>query len=211
MTLLIGDLAPDFDAQSTDGPINFHDYIDGSWALLISHPKNFTGVCTTEIGYTAKLKPEFDARNVKVLGVSVDPLEVHQAWASDIEDCGGTALNFPLLADPDRKIADLYTLIHPNNNEALTIRAVYIIGPDKKIKLKMEYPGSVGRSFDEILRVIDSLQVSLNHPVGTPVNWQKGDDVAIASALSDDEAKEKFPKGWDAQKPYLRITEQPED
>ena len=179
MALQLGDIAPDFEAQTTEGPIKFHDFIDNSWAVLFSHPKNFTPICTTELGYTAKLKPEFDKRGVKIIGLSVDPLTSHEKWAQDIKETQGHALNFPLIADPDRKIANLYGMIHPNASDTLTVRSVFVIGPDKKIKLTLNYPASTGRNFDEILRVIDSLQLTAKHQVGTPVNWKNGEDVII--------------------------------
>jgi len=209
MGLLIGDDAPNFEADTTEGRINFHDHIDGSWAVLFSHPKNFTPVCTTELGYTAKLKPEFEKRGVKVLGVSVDPIEDHRKWVGDIEETQGTALNFPLIADPEKEVATKYSMIHPNANNTLTVRSVFVIGPDKKIKLKIEYPASTGRNFNEVLRVIDSLQLTANHQVATPVNWQSGEDVIIVPALSNEDAKKKFPDGWNEVKPYLRIVKQP--
>ncbi|MCF4097344.1 peroxiredoxin [Maritalea mediterranea] len=209
MGLLIGDEAPNFEADTTEGRINFHDYINGSWAVLFSHPKNFTPVCTTELGFTSKLKPEFEKRGVKVLGLSVDPIEDHKAWAGDIEETQGTALNFPLIADPDGEVAKKYAMIHPNADNTLTVRSVFVIGPDKKIKLKIEYPASTGRNFNEVLRVIDSLQLTANHQVATPVNWQDGEDVIIVPALSNEEAKKKFPDGWNEVKPYLRIVKQP--
>jgi len=209
MAILIGDTAPDFEAETTAGHIHFYDYIDGKWAVLFSHPKNFTPVCTTELGYTAKLKPEFDKRGVVVLGLSVDELKNHDGWSRDIEETQGTRLNFPLIADPTREIATKYEMIHPNADNALTVRSVYVIGPDKKVKLKIEYPASTGRNFDEILRVIDSLQLTANHSVATPVNWKQGEDVIISSSLSDDAAREKFPNGWKAPRPYLRIVPQP--
>ena len=209
MALQLGDLAPDFTAETTEGPIRFHDYINGSWAVLFSHPKNFTPICTTELGYTAKLKPEFDKRGVKVLGLSVDPLKDHEKWAEDIKDTQGYALNFPLIADPERKVANLYGMIHPNASDTLTVRSVFVIGPDKKIKLMLTYPASTGRNFDEILRVIDSLQLTAEHQVATPVNWQAGEDVIIVPAVSDEEAKKKYPGGWKALRPYLRIVPAP--
>ncbi len=208
MGLLIGDEAPNFEADTTEGHINFHDYIDGSWAVLFSHPKNFTPVCTTELGYTAKLKPEFEKRGVKVLGLSVDPIEDHKAWVGDIEETQGTALNFPLIADPDKKVANLYSMIHPSADNTLTVRSVFVVGPDKKIKLKIEYPASTGRNFDEVLRVIDSLQLTANHQVATPVNWKDGEDVIIVPALSNEDAAKKFPEGWNEVKPYLRVVKQ---
>jgi len=209
MALRLGDIAPDFSADTTEGPINFHEWIGDSWAVLFSHPKDFTPVCTTELGYVAKSKPEFDKRGVKVIGLSVDQTESHKRWAADIEETQGTALNFPVIADPDHKIAELYDMIHPEISDVFTIRSVFVIGPDKKIKLYLTYPASTGRNFDEILRVIDSLQLTAKYSVATPVNWKDGDDVIIVPSLSDEAAKEKFPAGWTAQKPYLRVTKQP--
>jgi len=209
MALQIGDIAPDFEAETTEGPIRFHDFIDGSWAILFTHPKNYTHVCTTELGFTAKLKDEFDKRGVKVLGLSVDKLDDHAGWAADIEETQGAALNFPLIADHDRKVSGLYNMIHPNANDSMTVRSVFVIGPDKKIKLTMNYPASTGRNFNEILRAIDSLQLTAAHQVATPVNWQQGEDCIIVPAVSDEEARQKFPGGWEAKKPYLRIVPQP--
>ncbi|MBJ3776217.1 peroxiredoxin [Acuticoccus mangrovi] len=209
MALQIGDIAPDFEAETTEGKIRFHDYIDGKWAVLFSHPKNFTPVCTTELGYTAKLKDEFAKRGVVVMGLSVDQLADHDAWAKDIEDTQGTALNFPLIADHDRKVATLYDMIHPNASDTMTVRTVFVIGPDKKVKMSMNYPASTGRNFDEILRVIDSLQLTAEHKVATPVNWKHGEDVIIVPAVSDEEAKTLYPEGWNAVRPYLRIVPQP--
>jgi len=209
MAILIGDAAPDFEAETTVGPIRFHDYIEGSWVVLFSHPKNYTPVCTTELGYTAKLKPEFDKRGVRVLGLSVDELSNHDGWSRDIEETQGTALNFPLIADPKGEVARKYDMIHPNADNTLTVRSVFVIGPDKKIKLKIEYPASTGRNFDEVLRVIDSLQLTAKHQVATPVNWKNGDDVIIVPAVSDEAAKVKFPEGWKTLKPYLRVVAQP--
>ncbi len=211
MALQLGDVAPDFEINTTEGPIKFHDFIGNSWVVLFSHPKNFTPVCTTELGYTAKLKPEFDKRNVKVIGLSVDPLDAHEKWSQDIKETQGYALNFPLIADPERKVANLYGMIHPNASDTLTVRSVFIIGPDKKIKLTLTYPASTGRNFDEILRVIDSLQLTAKHQVATPVNWKKGEDVIIVPAVSDADAKVKYPGGWKAPRPYLRIVPQPRD
>jgi alkyl hydroperoxide reductase subunit AhpC len=209
MAILIGDVAPDFEAETTEGRIKFHDYIDGSWAVLFSHPKNFTPVCTTELGYTAKLKPEFDKRGVKVLGLSVDKLENHAGWAADIAETQGATLNFPLISDPAGDVARQYDMIHPNADNSLTVRSVFVVGPDKKVKLKIEYPASTGRNFDEVLRVIDSLQLTAKHSVATPVNWKQGEDVIIASSLNDEAARQKFPNGWTAPKPYIRIVPQP--
>ena len=207
-TLLIGDEAPNFTAQTTEGEIDFHSYIDGSWAVLFSHPKNYTPVCTTELGYTAKLGPEFERRGVKVLGLSVDAMDNHDGWLDDIRETQGAALNFPLIAD-DGSIAEKYGMIHPNASDTMTVRSVFVIGPDRKVKLKLEYPASTGRNFDEIIRVIDSLQLTANHKVATPVNWQNGEDVIIVPAVSNDEAKERFPDGWNEVRPYLRIVPQP--
>jgi len=209
MALQLGDIAPDFEAETTEGHIRFHEWLGDSWGVLFSHPKNFTPVCTTELGYTAKLKPEFDQRNVKVLGLSVDPVDSHEKWANDIKETQGYALNFPLIADPERKVANLYGMIHPNASDTLTVRSVFIIGPDKKIKLSLTYPASTGRNFDEVLRVIDSLQLTSKHQVATPVNWKQGEDVIIVPAVSDEDAKKKYPEGWKAPRPYLRIVPQP--
>jgi thioredoxin-dependent peroxiredoxin len=209
MAIRLGDTAPDFTAQTTEGPISFHDWLGDGWAVLFSHPKDFTPVCTTELGEAARLKPEFDRRNVKVIGLSVDPADSHEKWAADIEETQGTALNFPLIADSDRKVSDLYDMIHPNASDTFTVRSVYVIGPDKKVKLMITYPASTGRNFDEILRVIDSLQLTANYSVATPVNWKDGDDVIIVPSMSDEDAKAKFPAGWTAHKPYLRVTPQP--
>ena len=209
MALRLGDEAPNFQAETTDGPIDFYEYLGDGWGVLFSHPKDFTPVCTTELGRVAALKPEFDKRNVKVVGLSVDPLDSHNSWKGDIEETQGTALNFPLVADPDRTVADLYDMIHPNANDTLTVRSVFVIGADQKVKLIITYPASTGRNFDEILRVIDSLQLTANYSVATPVDWKDGEDVIIVPALSDEDAKGKFPKGWNAVKPYLRITPQP--
>jgi thioredoxin-dependent peroxiredoxin len=209
MVLRLGDAAPDFTVESTDGTINLYEYLGDSWGILFSHPKDFTPVCTTELGYVAKLKPEFDKRNVKVLGLSVDPIESHRGWVGDIEETQGTALNYPLIADSERKVSDLYDMIHPNANDTLTVRSVFVIGADKKIKLIITYPASTGRNFDEILRVVDSLQLTAKYSVATPVNWRHGEDVIIASSVTDEMAKEKFPNGWNAVKPYLRYVPQP--
>ncbi|HEU4725658.1 MAG TPA: peroxiredoxin [Candidatus Eisenbacteria bacterium] len=209
MSIRLGDMAPDFTAETTSGPIKFHDWMGDGWAVLFSHPKDFTPVCTTELGEVARLKDEFEKRNVKVAGLSVDPLGSHEKWAEDIRETQGHALNFPLIADHDRKVSDLYGMIHPNANDTLTVRSVFVVGPDKKVKLSITYPASTGRNFVEILRVIDSLQLTAKHSVATPVNWKHGEDVIIASSLSDDDAKKKFPQGWTAPKPYLRIVPQP--
>jgi len=209
MTIRLGDDAPDFTAQTTEGEINFHEWLGDNWGVLFSHPRDYTPVCTTELGMAARLKPEFERRNVKVICLSVDPLDAHAGWAKDIEETQGAAVNFPMIADPDKKIADLYDMIHPNASDTATVRSVFVIGADKKIKLTLTYPASTGRNFDEILRVIDSLQLTAKHSVATPVNWKDGDDCIIVPSVSDEDAKEKFPKGWTAVKPYLRITPQP--
>jgi alkyl hydroperoxide reductase subunit AhpC len=209
MALRLGDDAPDFTAETTEGPISFYDWKGDSWAVLFSHPKDFTPVCTTELGYTAKLKPEFEKRNVKVIGLSVDSNENHSGWADDIEETQGIRPNFPIIADADRKVSDLYDMIHPNASETTTVRSVFVVGPDNKVKLTITYPASTGRNFDEILRVIDSLQLTAKYSVATPVNWKDGEDVIIVPAVSDDDAKEKFPKGFTTVKPYLRVTPQP--
>ncbi len=209
MNIRLGDPAPDFTAQTTDGPIRFHEWMGDGWAVLFSHPKDFTPVCTTELGEVARLKSEFDRRNVKVIGLSVDPLEDHEAWADDIRETQGYALNFPLIADADRAVSDLYGMIHPNADNTLTVRSVFVIGPDKRVKLMITYPASTGRNFDEILRVIDSLQLTADFSVATPVNWRYGEDVIIVPAVSDEEAKTRFPQGWNTLKPYLRMVRQP--
>ena len=211
MALRINDVAPDFSAETTEGTISFHEWIGDGWAILFSHPKDFTPVCTTELGYMAGLKPEFEKRNCKILGLSVDGVSDHVRWSRDIEETQGAALNFPLIGDPNRKVSDLYGMIHPSANDTLTVRSVFIIGPDKKIKLTITYPASSGRNFDEILRVIDSLQLTAKHKVATPVNWKEGEDVIIVPSVSDEEAKRKFPGGWKTLKPYLRIVSQPKD
>jgi alkyl hydroperoxide reductase subunit AhpC len=208
MTLRLGDEAPDFTADTTEGTLGFHDYLDGSWGLLFSHPADFTPVCTTELGQFAKRKADFDARNVKLIGISVDPLESHKGWAPDIADVGGAALNYPLIADPDRKVAELYDMIHPGISEKVTVRSVFVVGPDRKIKLTLTYPQTTGRNIDELLRVIDSLQLTANHSVSTPVDWEQGGDVIVAGSVSDEAAKEKF-GDFRAEKPYLRWVPQP--
>jgi alkyl hydroperoxide reductase subunit AhpC len=209
MALQLGDEAPNFTAETTEGPVSFHEWIGSSWAVLFSHPKDFTPVCTTELGRLSALKGEFDKRGVKVLGLSVDPLDDHKRWAGDIKETQGHALNFPLIADPDRKVANLYGMIHPNANDTLTVRSVFVIGPDKKIKLSLTYPASTGRNFDELLRVIDSLQLTAKHKVATPVDWKQGQDVIIVPSVSDADAKGLFPNGWKTVKPYLRLVPQP--
>jgi alkyl hydroperoxide reductase subunit AhpC len=210
MSIRLGDEAPDFTAQTTEGEIKFHEWLGDSWGVLFSHPKDYTPVCTTELGMAAKLKPEFDKRNVKVIGLSVDPLESHVGWEKDIEETQGQAVNFPMIADADRKVSDLYGMIHPNASDTVTVRSVYVIGPDKKVKLMITYPASTGRNFDEILRVIDSLQLTSKYSVATPVNWKNGDDCIIVPSISDEEARAKFPAGFKTVKPYLRITPQPD-
>ena len=209
MPLQLGDPVPDFTATTTQGEIRFHEWMGDGWAVLFSHPKDFTPVCTTELGEVSRLKPEFEKRNVKVAGLSVDPIDSHSKWAEDIRETQGHALNFPLIADHDRKVSDLYGMIHPNANDTLTVRSVFVVGPDRKLKLTLTYPASTGRNFEEILRVIDSLQLTAKYSVATPVNWKHGQDVIIASSLNDEDAKKKFPDGWKAPKPYLRIVPQP--
>ena len=209
MTVRLGDTAPDFTAETTEGTVNFHEWLGDSWGVLFSHPKDFTPVCTTELGAFAKAKGEFDKRNAKLIGLSVDSVESHQQWKGDIADTQGQALNFPLIGDEDKKVADLYDMIHPNASDTLTVRSVFIIGPDKKVKLIITYPASTGRNVDEVLRVLDSLQLTAGYQVATPVNWTDGEDVIVAPALSDAEATEKFPKGFRTLKPYLRVTPQP--
>jgi thioredoxin-dependent peroxiredoxin len=209
MALQLNDDAPNFIAQSTEGKIDFYEWLGSSWAILFSHPKDFTPVCTTELGAVAKLKPEFDKRNVKVIGLSVDGLSNHEKWSNDIKETQGYKPNFPIIADEDRKVSDLYGMIHPKANDTLTVRSVFVIGPDKKIKLTLTYPASAGRNFDEILRVIDSLQLTANYKVATPANWKRGEDVIISGTVSDEDAKKLFPQGWKTVKPYLRTVKQP--
>ena len=218
MTLQLGDTAPDFTAETTEGSISFHDWIGDGWAVLFSHPKDFTPVCTTELGYVAKLKPEFDKRNVKVIGLSVDSTDDHGAWAKDIEETQGQAPNYPIIGDSDLAVAKAYGMIHPNVTggakgrtaaDNATVRTVFVIGPDKKIKLMITYPMATGRNFDEVLRVIDSMQLTAKHQVATPVNWKQGEDVIIVPTVSDEDAKKKFPGGWKTLKPYLRVVPQP--
>lgn len=211
MSIRLGDTAPDFTAPTTHGEISFHDWLGDSWGVLFSHPKDFTPVCTTELGEVARIKAEFDRRGVKVIGLSVDPVASHETWEADIAETQGTPVNFPMIGDPERRVADLYDMIHPNANDTLTVRSVFVIAPDKTVKLTLTYPASTGRNFDEILRVIDSLQLTARHKVATPANWSPGDDVIIGAGLSDDEAHELFPNGWLAPKPYLRIVPQPAD
>ena len=218
MALQLGDTAPDFEAETTEGPIRFHDWIGDSWAVLFSHPKDFTPVCTTELGYMAKVKPEFDRRNVKIIGLSVDPVDSHAEWFEDIEETQGAAPNYPLIGDVDFNVSKLFGMLPaetsgdpaertPADNQ--TVRNVFVIGPDKKIKLMLVYPMTTGRNFDEVLRVIDSLQLTATHKVATPVNWQQGEDVIIAGSVSDEEAKETYPEGWESPRPYIRIVPQP--
>jgi thioredoxin-dependent peroxiredoxin len=218
MTLQLGDVAPDFEADTTEGHIKFHDWIGDSWAVLFSHPKDFTPVCTTELGYMAKAKPEFDKRNTKIIGLSVDPLDRHEEWARDIADTQGAAPNYPIISDKDFEVSKLYGMLPastsgdplkrtPADNQ--TVRNVFVIGPDKKVKLILVYPMTTGRNFDEVLRVIDSLQLTANHKVATPVNWKDGEKVIIAGSVSDDEAKETYPDGWEAPRPYIRLVPQP--
>ena len=216
--LPIGTDAPDFDAQTTDGPIRFHEWLGSSWGVIFSHPKDFTPVCTTELGYMARIKPEFDKRDVKIVGLSIDPVDRHAGWAKDIEETQGTAPNYPMIGDTDLKVAKLYGMLPAGAGETCegrtaadnaTVRNVYVIGPDKKIKLLISYPMSTGRNFDEVLRVIDSMQLSAKHKVATPVNWKDGEDVIILGSVTDDDARKQYPQGWKAPKPYLRIVPQP--
>jgi len=209
MSIRLGDDAPNFTAETTEGTVDFYDWKGDSWAVLFSHPKDFTPVCTTELGRVAALKPEFDKRNVKVIGLSVDPIDSHHSWKQDIADVTGSELNFPLIADDDKKVADQYDLIHPNASDTATVRSVFVVGADNKVKLTLTYPASTGRNFDELLRVIDSLQLTAKHSVATPADWKNGEDVIIVPAISDEDAKAKFPNGWEAKKPYLRVTKQP--
>jgi len=209
MALRLGDEAPDFTAETTEGTIRFHEWIGDGWAILFSHPADYTPVCTTELGYTAKLKPEFEKRGVKIIAISVDSLEDHRGWISDINETQSTTVNFPIIADPDRAVATAYDMIHPNAAEKFTVRSVFVIDPNKKIRLTITYPPATGRNFDEILRVVDALQLTDNHSVATPVNWQDGDDCIVVPTLSDEDAMAKFPKGFTTIKPYLRVTPQP--
>lgn len=210
MSIQLGDVVPDFNQKSTEGDISFHDWIGDSWAILFSHPKDFTPVCTTELAEVARLKPEFEKRNVKPIALSVDGVDSHKGWLGDIQETQGSAVNYPILADEDRKVSDLYGMIHPNADDTLTVRSVFIIDPNKKLRLTLTYPASTGRNFDEILRVIDSIQLTEYHKVATPVNWTDGDDCVIVPAITDpDQMKELFPKGWKELKPYLRMTPQP--
>ena len=218
MALQIGDIAPDFKADTTEGPLTFHEWAGDSWVVLFSHPKDFTPVCTTELGYMAKAKPEFDRRNVKILGISIDSVSDHQRWKNDIQETQGAAVTYPLIGDTQMTVAKLYGMIHPNAEgdastrkaaDNATVRTVFVIGPDKKVKLMITYPMTTGRNFDEVLRVIDSMQLTARHAVATPVNWKQGEDVIIAGSVSDDDAKKTYPNGWKSPKPYLRIVPQP--
>jgi thioredoxin-dependent peroxiredoxin len=209
MSLRLGDTAPDFTAETTQGPVKLHDWIGDSWAILFSHPRDYTPVCTTELGYVARLKGEFDKRQVKCIGLSIDPVDSHKGWMKDIKETQGHEPTFPIVADPERKVANLYGMMHPAHDEVYTVRTVFVIDPKKKVRLMITYPQTTGRNFDEILRVIDSMQLTDGYRVATPVNWKQGDDVIIVPAVTDDEAKTKFPKGWKALKPYLRLTPQP--
>ncbi|PCI34044.1 MAG: peroxidase [Alphaproteobacteria bacterium] len=209
MTLRLGDQVPNFVQKSTAGDVDLYEYAGDGWVILFSHPKDFTPVCTTELGYMAGLKPEFEKRNCKILALSVDPVSSHEGWISDIEETQNAHITYPILADEDHKVSDLYDMIHPNADDTFTVRSVFIIDPQRKLRLTLTYPASTGRNFDEILRVFDSLQLTDAHKVATPVNWQQGDDVIIVPTLSDDEARERFPGGWDTQKPYLRVVKQP--
>ena len=209
MTLQLGDTAPDFTAETTEGELSFYEWLGNQWGVLFSHPKDFTPVCTTELGETARLKDDFASRNAKIIGLSVDPVDSHRRWEADIEETQGQRVNFPIIADPEHAVADLYGMIHPHASDTTTVRSVYVIDPNKKVRLTITYPASTGRNFNEILRVLDSLQLTDNYSVSTPVNWADGDDVIISPALSDDEARERFPKGFTTLKPYLRVTPQP--
>jgi alkyl hydroperoxide reductase subunit AhpC len=209
MAIRLGDVAPDFTADTTEGRVNFHEWKGTRWAVLFSHPRDFTPVCTTELGAVAALKGEFEQRNTRVIGLSVDSLDEHDRWKGDIRDVTGQALNFPLIADPDRRVANLYDMIHPNASDTATVRSVFVIGPDHKVKLTLTYPVSTGRNFQELLRVVDSLQLTAAHAVATPADWRQGEPVIIVPAVSDEEAKRRFPGGFIAKKPYLRVTAQP--
>jgi alkyl hydroperoxide reductase subunit AhpC len=209
MAIRLGDTAPDFNAVTTEGEISFHRWLDGKWGVLFSHPADFTPVCTTELGMVAKLKKEFEKRNIKVIGLSVDPLDSHEKWISDINETQNTTVNFPMIADDKRNVASLYDMIHPNADDKMTVRSVFVIGPDKKVKLTLTYPASTGRDFNEILRSIDSLQLTANYSVATPVNWKDGEDCIIVNSINDEDAEKKFPKGFKRIKPYLRVTPQP--
>lgn len=209
MGVRLGDTAPDFKASTTEGEISFHEWLGDKWGILFSHPADFTPVCTTELGMVAKLKSEFDKRNTKVIGLSVDPLDSHKKWISDINETQNTTVNFPMIADDNKNVASLYDMIHPNADDKLTVRSVFVVGPDKKVKLTLTYPASTGRDFNEILRAVDSLQLTANYSVATPVNWKDGDDCIIVNSINDEDAAKKFPKGFKKVKPYLRVTPQP--
>ncbi len=209
MTIQLGQIAPDFEQDTTKGRIRFHDWLGDSWGVLFSHPKDFTPVCTTELGAVAKLGPEWRKRNVKVIGLSVDPTDRHRDWEADIQETQGAAVDFPMISDPDRKVSNLYGMVHPEADPSVTVRTVYVIDPNKKVRLTLTYPPSAGRNFDEILRVIDSLQLTDAHKVTTPANWTPGDDVIIAPSVTDEQARERFPEGWKTLKPYLRMVAQP--
>jgi alkyl hydroperoxide reductase subunit AhpC len=209
MAIQLGDEAPDFTVETTEGKLNLYEYLGDGWGILFSHPKDFTPVCTTELGAAARLKDEFAKRNAKIIAVSVDPLDSHTDWLKDIEAVNNVKMNYPIIADPDRTVANLYGMIHPNASDTVTVRSVYIIGPDKKVKLTITYPQSTGRNFDEILRVLDSLQLTAKHQVSTPADWKQGEDVIIVPAVSDEDAKKKYPEGWNAKTPYLRLVPQP--
>ena len=209
MTIQLGQIAPDFEADTTQGHIRFHDWLGGSWGILFSHPKDYTPVCTTELGAVARLAPEWEKRDVKVIGLSVDPLDKHRGWEADIEETQGATVNFPMISDADRTVSNLYGMVHPEADPTVTVRTVYVIDPNKKVRLTLTYPPSAGRNFDEVLRVVDSLQLTDRHKVTTPANWKPGDDVVIAPSMSDEAAREKFPDGWKTLKPYLRMVAQP--
>jgi thioredoxin-dependent peroxiredoxin len=209
MSVRLGDEAPDFTAETTHGDITFHDYVGDGWCVLFSHPKDFTPVCTTELGAMAKLSPEFQARNTKVIGLSVDSADSHEVWLEDIEETQGAKVDYPIIADPERRVAQLYGMIHPNDDNTATVRSVFVVGPDKKVKLSLTYPQSTGRNFAEILRVLDSLQLTHEHKVATPADWTNGENVIILPSLSEAEARERFPAGWEAPRPYIRVVPQP--
>ena len=209
MTIQLGQIAPDFEAETTQGKIRFHEWLGSSWGILFSHPKDYTPVCTTELGAVARLAPEWEKRDVKVIGLSVDPLDSHRGWEADIAETQGATVNFPMISDPDRTVSNLYGMVHPEADPTVTVRTVYVIDPNKKVRLTLTYPPSAGRNFDEVLRVVDSLQLTDKHKVTTPANWRPGDDVIIAPSVSDEAAREKFPDGWKTLKPYLRMVAQP--
>lgn len=209
MAIRLGDTAPDFTAKTTEGEIKFHDWLGDKWGILFSHPADFTPVCTTELGMVAKIKDQFDKRNIKVIGLSVDPLDSHKKWIADINETQNTTVNFPMIADDDKNVSTMYDMIHPNADDKMTVRSVFVIGPDKKVKLTLTYPASTGRDFNEVLRAVDSLQLTANYSVATPVNWKDGDDCIIVNSINDEDAEKKFPKGFKKIKPYLRVTPQP--